>query len=190
MRMLLGDEFIDGIFLFNAVKQVIAQSDVKHTITDLKDWCARASINYDTVITFIRERDGLIEQMLSGGLDVFLNESHSIVNTTPETFMDTITRIKYCIYDGYRLNTVVREGVNYYTVNGRLQITPPELFKEDERKRAENTQYEFTLNSLPQTLLYRELSVKYNEKTAVYNVIVDRISTLDGFVNVDDRFAN
>lgn len=190
LRVLLADEFIDGIFLFNAVKRIVAQSETKKALSDLQRWCTKVNVNYDSVIGFIKERDNIIEQMLTGEMDIFLNEPHSIANSTAETLMDTITKIKYCIYDGYRLNMIVREGVDYYTVNGRLQITPPELFKEDEQKKLEGTQYEFVATVAPKVLLFKEMGVKYNPITGAYDVIVDRVSVMDGFVNIDPSFAN
>lgn len=190
LRMLLADEFIDAIFLFDGIKRVVARSEPNRIISELQTWCKMVNINYDTVVVFIRERDNIIEQMLTGGLEIFLNEEHSIAHSNASTFMDIITRIKYCIYDGYRLNILTREGENYYTINGHLQVNPPELFSEDEKRIAENTRYEYVLTITPQRLLYHELNVKYNQITSVYDVVTDTVSALDGFVNIDDKFAN
>jgi HrpA-like RNA helicase len=190
LRLLIADEFIDAVFLFNAVKHIIAQSESNQTINNLRAWCDKANLNYDTIVAFMKERDGIIEQMLTAGLDVFINEENSISNSEAETFMDTITRMKYCIYDGYRMNLIVKEGSDYYTVNGHLKLTTPTLFREDEESFAKNNEYGFALSVSPTTLLYRELSVKYNQKTGVYDVVVDRISAMDGFVNIDPYFTN
>ena len=59
---------------------------------------------------FIDVRDELMEQMLVLGFDVFSQESESLIRTTDDNFMDTVARIKYCIYDGYRRNQLIYKG--------------------------------------------------------------------------------
>ena len=53
---------------------------------------------------------------------------------------------------------------------------------------AEKTEYGFVTSVAPTILIYKELSLKYNRKTFIYDVKVDQISVLDGFVSVDLDF--
>ena len=168
----------------------MSQSTPKTAIGDLHRWCESVDVNYDTIMTFIRERDGIIEQMLLGGLDAFIGVEAGLARCRQDAFMDVVTRIKYCIYDGYRMNMIVRDGTEYRILNGNLRVTTPPLFRDDERRRAQDTKYEFTSKIAPQRMLYRELSVKYNQTSGVYDVVADRTCSLDGFVNYDDWFAN
>ena len=120
LRLLVCCEFIDGIALFNAVKGVVNAATTGRIFPALSEWCRQHNVSYPAVMNFIRVRDELIEQLLTCGLEIFSQESMSVVNSSAETFMDIITRIKYCIYDGYRNNIIIREG-EY------LPLAPPEV---------------------------------------------------------------
>lgn len=184
IRLLIADDFINGIILFNAVKHIIADSEPKSAISNLRAWCEQNYISYRAVLDFIRARDDIIEQMLAEGMEVFMNEESSLMNTPIDEFMNTITKLKYCIYDGYRGNMLTRDGEKYKTSNG-LEVTKPKVFQDDEKKQIDKSEYGFVLDALPTIILYKELNLKYNTKTFAYDVITDRISTMDSFVNVD-----
>lgn len=187
MRLLLADDFIDGLVLFNAIKYTISSSESRRAITNLRNWCAQNRVSYRGALSLIRTRDDIIEQMLTAGFETFAQENRSLVNTTEDDFMDTITRIKYCIYDGYRNNILIRTGTSYKTMSG-LEVVSPKIFRVDEVKLAEKSEYGFAISVLPTYVLYRELSLKYNMKTSLYTVVVDQVSTCDGFVNIDPDF--
>lgn len=188
IRLLIADEFIHGVFLFNALKYIIASSESRDSINNMRNWCTQNNISYRACLDFFRARDEIIEQMLTAGMDVFEQEEKSISRATENDLMDVITRLKYCIYDGYRNNLILRKGSDYFTTRG-LQISPPKLFREDEEKLAETQNYGFVIKVLPTVLIYRELSLKYNPKMLMYDVVVDRISALDGFVSIDLDFT-
>ena len=188
MRLLLADDFINGIVLFSAIKRVIEGSD-SNAIIGLQKWCRQNDISYRACLEFIRVRDDIIEQMLLMGMEIFDQEEQSIANTTEDSFMDIVTRVKYCIYEGFRNNMIVRQGAVYRTLMG-LEIPPPKLFQENEEKIAEQNQYGFILSVLPTYILYNELGLKYNRKTSMFEVTIDRICALDGFVSIDKSFTN
>ena len=189
MRLLIADDFINGLILFNAVKYIIRSSETKNAINSLQDWCAHHYISYREVLNLIRGRDEIIEQMLTAGMELFEQQSDSILNSTAENFIDIISRIKHCIYDGYRCNVLIRTGNKYHTTNN-LEVMKPMLFHENEQKMAEQSEYGFAMTALPTYLLYRELSLKYNRKTSMYDVITDCVSTMDSFVSIDPELTN
>ncbi len=188
VRLLIADDFIHGIILFNAIKQVITSAATKDSINILHEWCAQNNISYRACISFVRARDDIIEQALSGGLDVFVHENHSLARASETDFMNVITKLKYCIYDGYRNNLLTKVGQDYRTANG-IKVMPPTIFRENEQKTADNKDFAFIATVSPKTMVYRELSIKYNRKTSIYDVIVDRISTCDGFISIDPDFC-
>lgn len=188
VRLLIADDFINGLILFNAAKYIISSSAPKQAINSLHTWCDQNNVSSRSIIDFIRTRDDIIEQMLTERMEIFANEDNSLANTADSDFMNTITRIKYCIYDGYRGNLLTRVGEKYYTIS-TLEVTKPKLFRDDEAAQAAKTEYGFVLESVPQLVLYRELSLKYNRKTYVYEVLAEQISTMDGFVSPDVDFT-
>ncbi|SIP85844.1 Pre-mRNA-splicing factor ATP-dependent RNA helicase [Pacmanvirus A23] len=189
VRLLIADDFINGLILFNAVKYIIRSSEVKNAINSLQEWCHHNHISYREVLNLIRGRDEIIEQMLTSKMELFEQQSEAIINSTADNFMDIISKIKHCIYDGYRCNLLTRVGEKYVT-SGGLEVMKPVLFQENEKKLAEQSEYGFIMEAIPTYILYKELSLKYNRKTSMYDVITDCISTLDSFVSFDPEFTN
>jgi HrpA-like RNA helicase len=183
VRALIADEFIDGIIIYSAAKQIIS-NDLKMSMVNLQRWCNASNIKYDTLISFIRERDSIIEQLLSNEFDVFGNPEHAFSKCNIDNFMDTICRIKYCIYDGFRMNMATWRDTHYEIIGG-ASITTPKLFRADEELLAKQASFEFVTKLRPRNVLYNSLELKLNKKTSMYSVVVDRISVLDGFVNID-----
>lgn len=186
-RLMIADDFIHGVILYNAICR---QIDVSPTmVSGLRKWCISVNLNYDAVVVFLKAREELIDQMLTEGFDVFSHESGSLANSTPETFMDTITRLKYCIYDGYRSNMLQLDGVDYKTTAG-VKVSTPALFAETEQSKLLDDLNGIKLNTTPKVVLYHELTLKDNRhKTGMYDVISGRCSTMDGFISVDPDFS-
>lgn len=175
-RILVCDEFIDGIVLIGAIKSVAMHGGVQK-------WCVKNNISYRGVLNFIRARDDIIEQALRAGFDIFKNEKKSLLKCTEANVMETVVRLKHCIYDGYRCNMLVNKANVYTSTYGDLPlVTPAILFPHSER-------YKFNL--MPEIILYNSLGVKLNRKDPLrtYNIVADRISTMSGFVAVDMKFA-
>jgi hypothetical protein len=73
----------------------------------------------------------------------------------------------------------------HYEIIGAASITTPKLFRADEELLAKQASFEFVTKLRPRNVLYNSLELKLNKKTSMYSVVVDRISVLDGFVNID-----
>jgi hypothetical protein len=188
-RLLIADDFINGLILFNAVKRIIGEGDSKTAVTDLRAWCQQNNIAYEQILTFIQTRDDIIDQMLTAELDLFTNEEFSLNNSSADDIMNTITKIKHCIYDGYRGNVLVRDGEKYKTLNG-LEVLKPKIFQDDEKAQIEKSEYGFALEAIPSVLVYNSLALKANRKTSMYEAITDRVSSLDSWVSFDPDFTN
>jgi HrpA-like RNA helicase len=189
VRLLIGDEFIHGLILFNAVKQMLASSKSKDNLLALGNWCETNNLSLRGCLDLIRARDDIIEQMLTAGMEVFAQEEHALSRSTQANFMTIITKIKYCIYDGFRCNMIVRSADSKYrTLNG-LEIMAPKLFRDDEAARAATDGFEPAVTAAPTYVLYKELSIKANRKSPAYDVIANTICVLDGFVSPDMDFV-
>jgi HrpA-like RNA helicase len=189
IRLLIADDFIHGVILFNAIKYIISAAEPKAAINSLREWCSQNNILYKSCIDLIKTRDDIIEQALGANMRVFAQEEHSLKNAKEEDFMNIITKLKYCIYDGYRNNIIVKDGPVYKTSNG-IRVLPPALFQENEQRLADEKEYGHVLGAVPRTMVYRELSIKYNRKTSIYDVLVDRVSACDGFISIDPDFCS
>ncbi len=188
VRLLIADDFIHGIILFNAIKYIITSAEPRGAITALRAWCEANDISYRACMDLIKARDEIIDQLLMTGMNAFANEAYSLIHADEASLMNTVTKLKHCIYDGYRCNLLTRSGSDYKTAAG-IRVVSPALFKENEKTRAMAEEYGFVIKVVPTVMLYKELSLKYNRKTGVYDVVVDRISTCDGFVSIDPDFA-
>lgn len=187
LQMLICDEFIDGIMLYNAIKRIISGVEPYEVVGALTGYCQRVNIKYDGMVAFLRIRDSIIEKMLIAGFDVFSSGSSDL--TLGDGFINTVTRLKYCIYDGYRNNILVRGDTGYITRFGGLPVKTPAIFREDGKELANRAKYGLPKLVLPSYLMYRELSLKLNMNTGMFDVVVDKISSIDSFVNHDSEFA-
>jgi hypothetical protein len=184
-RLIISDAFIDGLILFNAVKAII--NSAVEPSTELQSWCTNNHISYKTVMVFIKQREDIIEQMLGNSFNIF-TPAVRLQDTSRINFMDTITRIKHCIYDGYRQNIMSRNSVGKYITPNGLTVQAPKMFAETEKKRAQDLKYGFVLEAPPRVVIYLRLGMRMNVKSGVYNIMPERVSTMDGFVSVDRGF--
>jgi HrpA-like RNA helicase len=173
---LIGDDFITGLIIFNAIKSVT----VAGRLAGLSKWCRENNISYRACIDFLRVRDDIIDQMLTSGFDVFGSEDRSLAHST-DNLADVITRIKHCIYDGYRCNIMVRSGTAFTTLKSSrtLTVAAPKLNNPIDKSGPV---------ILHDTYVYQDLSIKLNEKTGVYDVLPGRVSAMSGFVSIDQKF--
>jgi HrpA-like RNA helicase len=184
IRLLFADEFMDGMFLMRAI-QFQASLETNYNILDnVMNFCKIVNIpNYKLLLEFIKLRDNILDKLVEVGFNPF---QHSSLFTLPEEmFNDTVVKIKHCIYEGFRLN-VMTYNINSdnYTTRMGLTTKGPSLFLDV----LERANLNFTYTEKPKKVLYSKLALKMNKKTSVYDVFVDRFSTLDGFVNFDDDF--
>lgn len=188
IKLLIADDFMSGLFLFTAIKNIIKQCEKSKFFTTLKMWAENYRLNYRAIINFIQIREDIIENMLGIGLEPFQGD---ILEDQPEEiFIDSITKLKYCIYEGYRTNlAILDETKNTYVTLQNLPIKTPTIFTQDEIKKAEAKKYGITLKTKPKYILYDSISLKSDFKTNIYKASARRISTLDGFVKIDLTFS-
>lgn len=185
IRLMFGDTFIDGLMIFCACYKLLSSSNPTTAIENLTDWCKNTKVNVSACLELLKIRENIIEQFIRVGLDPFYSNSESLLYVTENSIMNVITKIKYCIYDGFRNNmlTLSSDGT-YRTMNG-LQVKAPVLFNEDERKIAMKAEYAFSSKVIPKTVIYDQIGLKLNKKTGIYEAVVDRISMCDGYISTE-----
>lgn len=188
VRAMFADEFIDGLILYNAIKYATAKASKQDAMDELIVWCKSCNISVDGCMTFIKTRSELLEQLITSELNVYAFEDRALIGADESTLMDIITRLKYCIYDGYRCNIMRRVGNEYMTQMG-LRVAKPTMFRDDEISKADSEKYGFLRKIMPEFIIYSAINLRADPKTTMYEVIADRICVLDGFVSIDDEFT-
>ncbi len=190
-RLLLGDGFIDLLILHHAILHCIS-SDIKHTRKKIKEFCKKVGVSDKVVHEALKARESIIENMLAGGLDAFYAEDQCLRKADESNIMKRITQIKFCIYEGYRLNSLIlgEDGV-YRTRMGLAVSTPAPYLNTDKQKPVASWLGECQ----PKYIVYCKAAIKEGRakkpedmippatvKTAIHCV-------LDGFVTPDDDFV-
>lgn len=209
-RLIIADDFIDGLVLFQAVSRVIqaafaqrnGQAPNLSIIGVINDWCDRVNIKKDGVLLFIKRRDELLESIITAGLSLdFDSDNSNGKNPTnklfpckcaPAELINTITKIKYCIYEGFRLNAAfLSENGEYKTLSG-VSISLPNILRDNEvlrdTQRKCGVSGHISKSPKPNYILYDAAKFKLDKKTQIFKIKTDRISVLDGFVKNDLEF--
>jgi hypothetical protein len=181
-KVLFMDEFIEGILIYNALSNLSKHDNLSDVYKSIISWSGATNIDYRGIIEFIAVRDSIIEQFITNKFA--LSKGFRIWDSTIDNFMDTIARIKYCIYDGFRLNLLIKQqDATYRTLNG-MHVDTPKIMKKTDIKRENIKEYDDILKALPEYLIYKSLTLSSDHKGG-YLIKTDKISMLDGFVVPD-----
>ena len=89
----------------------------------------------------------------------------SLVDVSENKFLDTLIRIKYCIFEGFKLNLAkFNPTTSRYEINAG-SIKTPKLF--NEKELSVYKEYGIESKHVPKYILYDELNIKYNRKTKI-----------------------
>lgn len=176
IRRPIADEIIDGVALYWAVSAKMNEGGIR-------EWCESVGVNYDTIMEFLVIREEVLSDLVSAGIAVFANIAPispvarplvpTLDRTDPDTLPDWVRRYKYCLYDGYRSNLVVREKMgSYYTVIRHTAVAPPELI------------------GTPDAFISIVPTMTRTPKSPVYFVSPGRVSVLDGYIAPDLNFGS
>lgn len=193
IKLLVSDDFIDGIIMMNAIKHVFKTNDPKNAILALRTWTESINWSYGSAMEFISVREDLINTYLSESIEVYRHESNSLQNAGPDELMNTITRLKYCIADGFRCNLLKSE----LEISGAHEQVPKYTQMEYVTQLGQKVKVKpilpingpVTVQLKPKRLLYSNLSLKLGFDSA-YDIVPDYISVLDGYVPIDEHFMN
>jgi HrpA-like RNA helicase len=181
MRILIGDNFIDGMFFSNALMKTLGDGTLETAASRLREFCNASFISYDRAIAFLQQRDKIIEALLTEGFSL-----DNIPDSEDISLMEYVTKIKYCIYDGYRSNLLTRDGDVYKTSRG-LEVVAPSVFHSEEKVEGVK-KHPFIADLKPKYIVYNQLELSLNKKTNIFRPKVSIISVLDGFIAPDQLF--
>ncbi len=192
-RSVLADNFIDLLVINNAVLAQLVGREPFTARENLAEWCRRVKLDHRAMIASLEMREKLIEAFLAVGIGIYSNESAALILAPEREFMNAIVRLKYCIYEGFRLNMITNGNNSVYTTRQGLQVTAPSIYTPAEVKK-----YGATLPTInAQRYLYAKLKMvapRPKKSGAVnvigpYTVMAELLSAMDGYVAVDTEFT-
>lgn len=177
LKLAFADSFVEPLLLLAAVKKLDSYQKIKEKVTS---W----GLNFRTFTAFLKKRDEIIDTMLLQGLDVFVwDKKRGNSFNVDSGIINYITKLKYCIYEGYRNNMLFYNEKNkqYQTAAGLSVMSPAVFTSEDADRFRGNTKLEV----FPKIILYHKLEMDENKNSQIYELSVDYICIMDGIVNVD-----
>ena len=191
VRLMVADDFIDGAILFAAIKNRFTISrHADNILVDFEAWCVAANLSFPAVLNLIAVRNELIDQMITNKVNIVKNEQFALATTSALTFEDRVSRLKYCIYEGYRCNVMNYSTTDnkYHIAAGNLAVAAPKLFRKNEGALFKSMEFGVLLDVKPRTVVFSKLSMRYNQKAGEFEVSAEKISALDGYVAIDKAF--
>ena len=148
----------------------------------MRDWCDKVNVDHEFVIKFITARDELIDHFIANGF-LINNRAPKLAEAPAIEYMEVVTRIKHCIYDGWRCNMLVLAADGTYKSSSGVSVVAPKFLAE----RHKNVDMRGKVK--PKYIITKSIGVKFNRATDIYDAVPGIASVMDGFVAVDLDFA-
>lgn len=165
------DDFVTGLFIFEA----FAKSSEKG-IDAMEKFCEKYKLDLNSMIGVIEARLNLMDDLSAVQFDPLYLQDQSIADATKDNYIQRLSLLKQCLYDGFKLNiihndTKSRGYKNRFGLNIRCNLP--------------NRQIGF-----PKYIITNNIQIISNpfSPTFQYTLETDRICVLDGYVGVDDQF--
>jgi len=189
LRLLITDDFIEGLFLYHTISRVMQHGGLKDMYIELQTYCNRTHLKFESVMMFLRTREEFIEAFINADVDPIYGKT--LYSVLPEDFMDTLVRIKYCIYDGFRGNIATYDEADACYKYRNIPIATPPLLSESEYNYAKEQEYGLSRKMLPKKIMFSKILIlqdKTNKELPIYKATTSFISAIDGFINSDSSF--
>ena len=185
-KVIIADDFIDKIFLFNEFMTVINSLN-KNIVETAEKWCEDRDISYYGMTMIIAHRDNMMFNLISQGFNPFYNSLGlspnqynltTILKNNLEEGIEEIRKIKKCIYDGYRMHMVRWNHITgkYHTYHRSIHINIPSKILDP-----------FLVEqSMPKFVILSGMTVKRARDGFSYEISGDGyVSVIDGFIDID-----
>jgi HrpA-like RNA helicase len=167
-KKILSDDFIEGLLIFEAfVKVIMFYKNVKQ----VELWCLSHALDFSTLQSIYYIRENIIEDLLVYDINLLHNEQYSLINQPESNFLNTVINIKQCLYEGYKYNIIKKDKYGYITNQGiNINI------------KGYDFKYAITDSIL--------ISLNQNSDILIYDLNVNYISVLNGFISFDTSFGD
>lgn len=184
-KNIIQDEFIEYLFMWNEYMDIfdIKNNTYKNIITRIDAYCNDIGIKVDTIMQISELRDEILLDMSTMGLNPYYNglgldHSYNLVSIMRNNLqegLNEITKIKNCIYEGYRFNLAILNDINKKYI-GRFQnsLAVTSLF--------------ITKEEQPQKIIVSDVTLR--KGMMGYEFSTGSVSVMDSYVDVDIEFLN
>lgn len=186
-RLLVGCEWLELLLIY---QRFLSRSNL--SIIEHIDWCEEIGLNYYKLISATETMDEyywtLLEELkinpndFTPDLYADLKRSTNINDTT---FVDHVSKLKKCIYEGYKLNTLTWSGESYLNRFGKPVTVDSKMTSQlSYQKIGANFDQD-----KPKSLICREVTFAESIKTGLFEFKANLVSVLDGFVDIDNNIT-
>lgn len=193
-KFFVADDFIETIFIWNDLMDQIKIMRKKLSIYHIKQWSENNGLLYSGLLSVVDHRDSLISSFIQGiGLDPSYNglgikkdkyDLRKIMRTNFHGGLQEIKKIKKCIYEGFRLNTATWNDEKSSYILDRINLKI--------RIRSDVVQplssHESFLQTRPKKIIVKNVVLRENPRTKIFQFESDTAGVLDGYVNIDNMF--
>jgi len=177
-RLLIADDLVDYLLAVMAAMRVVDEAPTDTALSALQEWCEETNIVFPSIVFLLQARSDLIEQMIVAGMDPTLNQDVTCVMSTPETIANDVTRLKQCIFEGYRDNYLTWNGKsNEYHGPRGVRVKVPGMFADSKKSRERYAKYGVRNDTQPRALLYTGLNCKFDTKSKTFILSAQHVSS-------------
>lgn len=159
------DDFVRTLMLWRDLKGAVGKAEKSTNFGKIEQWCNRVGASLKAVCRIIALRDEYLEQMYIDDFDVFAGVERSMLYPGRPIDAGAVKAIQMCVMEGYRCNYMIQRAPGEYETMTGLRVS-----------------YAGTGRSY----YYRELSLKYSDKTDTYKPAVDMV--MPALVEPDENF--
>ncbi len=196
------DDFIEFLFIWYDYITLCKEIDVDITkannksnvFSKINEWGEENSLSLSALYDISQYRDEIIFDMIAMGLNPYYNGSglpnvqYSLINLIKSNLNDgleEISKIKNCIYEGYKLNLCIWNGKEYINQANHL----PLMIKSEIIKKHNIESISVDNRSLmPKFLVYNQMIM--TETIIGIRISTSCVSILDNYVDIDVQFSN
>jgi hypothetical protein len=197
MKLLLGDNFIESVFICDAFYNKLESA--AGDITIVTKWCEEVGLSFDAMIDLTYRRDSIIEEMIISGFNPFRLNTRKLSKLSIVNFTEGVKSFKRCIYDGLRMKTLRYDPKKsaYFSDQG-LQVKTPQMFSDNmlAKLNSLNVDRRKNIDSIkPKFICTDQLKLVPVQRSAadaaaplLYTVETNLVSIMDGYVDPDLSF--
>lgn len=194
-RLYISCEFIEFLLVFKQFTNLIRDNK----LVIVKKWCENNKISFQGMMLIIQLRDDIIKELLfKCGLNVLKNASIDLLEMLEiddkikgggdiDYSIKYISKLKKCIYEGFKLNVAILNDDNEYeSLNENIIVNISSGLTNNLPVLKEGKEF---LQTKPKVIIYSNLISTFDSQIGNYVIKAgDAISVMDGFVNIDETF--
>lgn len=192
-------DFTICILIWNAIQTFIdlnSHKESDNALETMEEWCKQRKLKFTGITKMIGMRDTIIENFLEIGMNPYYNglyiKSYNLTNilsNNPNEGMEEIKKIKQCLYEGFKCNTLVHTNLTIYksifkNVPVKLKSAIIKDFASQEQQNPQQEQVQI----YPKYVICNAYSISGKFGSAQYEFVSSMVSVLDGFVVPDLTF--